>query len=208
MRMSKILPSIMAKDQQELNARIKKVGPISKTLHLDVVDGRYAKNLSLWFNIRLPSKFQYMAHLMVIKPLLWVRHYGYKMQVCIAQFEVVENVEHYIRYCKRHRLKVGFSLRPETKWKVLEPYLKDIDYVLILTVTPGFYGSAFKKSALKKIAAIKKVNSNIKFVVDGHMNPRTIQKVRDANYIVVGSYLQDALDVKKAMKELTSAVRR
>ncbi len=206
----KILPSIMAKDQKELNARLKKMEGISSLIHLDVVDGKFVKSQSLWFNFKLSKKFQYTAHLMIMKPLWWIRQYGHKMKVCISQFEVIEDVEHYIEYCQRHTMKVGFALRPETKWAVLKPYLKDINYVLILTVKPGFYGSSFLMNPLRKIAKIKKTNPKIKIVVDGHMNPKTVKKAvkKGADFVVVGSYLQNAVDVKKAMKELKDAVRK
>jgi len=99
---------------------------------------------------------------------------------------------------------VAFALKPEDKVSDIKSYLKKIDYVLVLTVNPGFYGSKYLKKPLEKIEEIRIVNPKIKIIVDGGMNPKTVKSAvkAGADIVVVGSYLAKSEDVGKAMEEL------
>ncbi len=198
-----VFPSIMAKSQRELDDMLKNLVGVAKYLHLDVADGKFVPNTSLWFPFRLNSKFKYVAHLMVKEPEKWITKYGKRMEFCIVQAETVD-ILNYITKTKQQKKKVAFALNPETKVSSLKKYLKDIDYVLILTVHPGFYGGKYLKYPLKKIKEIKNINPKVKVIVDGGMNPTTVKDAvrAGADYIVVGSYLAKADDVKKRMKVL------
>lgn len=193
----------MAKSQRELDDMLKNLVGVAKYLHLDVADGKFVPNTSLWFPFRLNSKFKYVAHLMVKEPEKWITKYGKRMEFCIVQAETVD-ILNYITKTKQQKKKVAFALNPETKVSSLKKYLKDIDYVLILTVHPGFYGGKYLKYPLKKIKEIKNINPKVKVIVDGGMNPTTVKDAvrAGADYIVVGSYLAKADDVKKRMKVL------
>ena len=72
----------------------------------------------------------------------------------------------------------------------MEPYLKDLDLILIMTVEPGLGGQPFMTSSLSKIKELKRmVNNNIKLEVDGGINNITIKNVSEADIAVVGSYI-------------------
>tara|TARA_Y100000310_G_scaffold153901_1_gene153453 strand:+ start:19571 stop:20176 length:606 start_codon:yes stop_codon:yes gene_type:complete len=200
----KIIPSVMAKTQKEMNALFRKYTGV-KELHLDIADGKFVSSKSLWFPFRLKSKFKYNAHLMVNDPLSWVKKNGKRVNLCIASFESVD-VEEYIAYCKANKMKVGFALKPETKVKSLVKWIKDIDAVLVLCVHPGFYGAKFLRGPLCKIKQIRDLNPRIKIYVDGGMKPSTVKYVKGADYAISGSYLAKSDDFKKALKELKSAL--
>lgn len=201
--MRKIFPSVMAKNQQQLDTLLKKFKGVSTYLHLDVADGKFVANKSLWFPFTLSSKFKYIAHLMVVRPEKWIKKHGKKVEFYIVQAEVVK-VGKYILDTKKRRKKVAFALNPETKVSKIKKYLKEVDYVLILTVHPGFYGSMYLNYPLKKIKEIKKLNPKVKVIVDGGINLSTIKEAVKvgADHIVVGSYLAKAGNPKKVMKEL------
>ncbi|MBS3127130.1 hypothetical protein J4228_03115 [Candidatus Woesearchaeota archaeon] len=209
-RTMRILPSIMAKRQQEMDSLLSKLKGISTEVHLDVADGTFVPNTSLWFDVRLPSTFRYTAHLMVTNPEQWIEQNGKLVGTYIVQVEVIKDIDDYIKKTKQQKKKVAFALNPETKWTILKPYLQEIDVVLILTVHPGFYGAKYLKSPLKKIQPLKKVNPKIKIIVDGGMNPATIKDARNAGAddVVSGSYLTNSADPQKAMKELKRAMKR
>ncbi len=200
----KIYPSIMGKSQKKINVLFRKYEEIVKELHLDVADGKFVPNKSLWFRFKLSHKFKYNAHLMVKNPLGWIKENGSRVDLCIVSFEAVKDVGMFIDYMKKRRKKVAFSLNPETKVSSVKGYLQEVDVVLILTVHPGFYGAKYLKSPLRKIAQIKKINPKIKIIVDGGMNPNTIcdAKRAGADAIVSGSYLAKAENVRKAIREL------
>jgi|SRR3989338_5574985 len=197
----KVFPSVMAKSQQELDDKLKNLAGVAKYLHLDVADGKFVPNTSLWFPFKLSKKFKYIAHLMVKNPETWIKKHGKKVEFCIVQTEAVD-VEKYLKETKSQKRKVAFALNPETKVKKIKNHLKDIDYVLILTVHPGFYGAKYLKYPLRKISEIKKINLKIKVIVDGGMNQKTAMEAAKAgaDYIVSGSFITKAEKPKGRMR--------
>ncbi len=202
--MTQILPSIMAQNQKELDRLLTKLGTVTKHFHLDVADGKFVPTNVLQFNLRLPRSFIYSAHLMVERPMLFIKKYFSQIELFIPQIEVFSEPQSYIDFMRRQGKKVAFALKPETSVARVKKYLSQIDYILILTVQPGYYGALFLSGQLRKIGQVKKVNPNVKVIVDGHMNPQTIPLARraGADMFVVGSYLATGVDVRKGMKEL------
>ena len=196
----KIIPSVMGKSQKEINHLFKHYSG-AKELHLDIADGKFVPNKSLWFPFKLSSKFKYSAHLMVNNPITWIKKNGKRVDLCIASFESI-NPEKYLAFCKQRKIKVAFALKPETKVTSIKPFIKEIDAILILTVHPGFYGAKFLQAPLKKMGQIRKLTPKIKIYVDGGMKPATIHLAKAADYIISGSYLAKSENFKKAMKEL------
>jgi ribulose-phosphate 3-epimerase len=206
----KILPSIMAKNQKELDLDFKKLKGIVKELHLDVVDGKFAKNKAMSFNFKLKKDFSYNIHLMVKDTKKWVNLCLKKnIQTIIIHPEVADDLNALIKKIKEKKRKVGLALKPETKVKEVKDFLKDVDYVLILTVHPGFYGAKFLSAPLKKIKQIKKINPKIKIIVDGGMDPKTIKKAvkAGADLFVSGSYVTKAENPKERIKILLSSLK-
>ncbi|HLD39874.1 MAG TPA: ribulose-phosphate 3-epimerase [Candidatus Nanoarchaeia archaeon] len=197
----KVFPSVMAKSQQDLDTMLKNLSGVAKYLHLDVADGKFVPNTSLWFPFRLSKKFRYIAHLMVKDPERWIQKHGKKVEFCIVPAEAVD-VSNYITKTKLLKKKVAFALNPGTKVGKIKNHMKDIDCVLILTVHPGFYGAKYLKAPLKKIAEIKKINAKVKIIVDGGMNPLTVKDAAKAgaDYIVSGSFITKAEKPKERMR--------
>ncbi|MFH0701238.1 MAG: hypothetical protein V2A62_02255 [Candidatus Woesearchaeota archaeon] len=205
-----ILPSIMSKSQEELEADLRRLRGVVKEIHLDVVDGLFAPNDSLDFNFKLPAGFKYNMHLMVKKPEIWIKKRWKESDLFIPQLEEIKDVLAYIKWMRKGKKKVAFALKPETLVSKIKPFLKDCDYVLILTVHPGFYGSKFIPSILKKIPLIKKVNPKIKVIVDGGMCPSNIGLAAKAgaDLFVSGSYTTKAERLKERVKELLRSLRK
>lgn len=208
--MNTISPAIIAKDQQELNYYLRKLKGVSQWLHLDIVDGKFANNHSLDFPFRLSKRYKYSAHLMVKNQEQWILKLHDKIDLLIPQFEEVIHPHHLICYLKKHHQKIAFALKPETKVDMLKHYVKDADYILVLTVHPGFYGSAYLPADLKKIRQLKKINSNVKVIIDGGMNPGRIKQgaKAGADYFITGSYTTKADDPRKALGMLKKAVKQ
>ena len=204
-----IFPSIMAKNQQELDGLLKKLKGVAKILHLDIVDGKFAPNHSVDFAYHLSPNFRYQAHLMIKNPELWIYKNRRHIDIFIPQFEAIESPSTYITWMKELHKPVAFAIKPETKVKILQPYLSAIDTILVLTVHPGFYGSKYLPAELTKISQIKKINPHIKAIVDGGMNPKTIPQATKAgaDFFVSGSYITTSTHPQKAMKELEQALQ-
>ena len=203
-----IFPSVMAKNEQELALLLKKLNGVAKTLHLDVADGKFVPSNSLDFYLTLPKNFTYMAHLMMEQPQPWIEKYGKQMKLCIPHFSAIRNVSGHIAWMKRMNFKIAMALTPDVTIEKITPYLQEIEYILILTVHPGFYGSPYVKSELQKIPALKALNPKLKIIVDGGMNPKTIKEAQKAgaDYFVSGSYITLSNDPKKAMQMLKKAI--
>ncbi|HHE76893.1 MAG TPA: hypothetical protein ENL27_02850, partial [Candidatus Parcubacteria bacterium] len=180
-----------------------------KTLHLDVVDGKFAPNKTFQFSFKLSHNFTYHAHLMIKRPEKWIHKNFKRIELFIPQFEEIRNHLEYISWMKNKKRKVAFALLPETKIQQIKPFLSQINYLLILTVHPGFYGGKYLKSELKKIPRIKKINPRIKIIVDGGMNPQTIKQAKKAgaDFFVSGSYTTKALYPQQRIKKLLKALK-
>lgn len=203
-----ITPSIMAKSQTELTLLVKKLKGTTKALHLDIADGKCVPSKSLWFPFRVPKTFFYSAHLMIKHPLAWIKKHP-KLDLYIVQAEEITNWSEYLDYTKQHNLKRAVAIPPGFNIKKLLPYLNQIQYILILTVKPGFYGAPFVPKALTTIKVLKKHNPKLKVIVDGHMNPKNIPLAKKAggDYFISGSYVTLADDPEQAMKELKGALK-
>jgi len=149
---------------------------------------------------------------MIKNPEPWIKtylkKYSNKINLFLPHFEEIKSVSKYILWMRKEKQKVGFALLPRTKVSKIKPYLQHLDYILILTVHPGFYGSKFLPNELKKIVEIKKANPKIKVIVDGGMCPDTIGKAVNAgaDYFVSGSFVVKAENPKNAMRELKRTI--
>lgn len=200
-----VVPSLIAKTQEELDVLFPKVKDIAEFFQLDVMDGRFVSNSSLDFDLRLPSgKWRFEAQLMVEDPVNWVKKNGECVDTVLAQIESTENPKSFIEFVRNGNKKVGFALRPETEINKIEDYLDDIDQVLVMTVHPGFYGGEFLAETLDKVRKLRDRMPDLDIEVDGGIKPDTIVKAREAgaNMFVCGSYLIQADTVEERMKRM------
>ena len=201
-----IIPSILTNSSKEANRIFSKLSGITSHLHLDIADNTFVPTSSLNFPLKLSKKFKYHAHLMINDPIKWIKKNGKKVDFSIVQLEVIKDIKPHILWLKKNKQKIAFALKPETKITRLKPFLKEVDYILILTVHPGYYGAEFLKYPLNKIKEIKKLNQKIKIIVDGGMKPNTIKYAKAADYIISGSFITKSDDPKKAIKELKNSI--
>ena len=204
----KIIPSIIAKSQNELEKRINKVKNHVQGLQLDVMDGKFMRNSSLNFEFKLPkTKCKYEAHLMIKKPKEWIETNSKKVNTIIFHIETCKDnkeIRNLIKLIKSKKRKVGIALNPRTKIERIKPFLNNLDMVLIMTVNPGFYGSKFLPSTLNKVKQLRKLKSKLNIEVDGGITPKTISQASEAgaNQFISGSYIQKSKNVKKAIENL------
>lgn len=199
--MKSIYPSLIAKNQKELDLRFKKVGTLSKFLHLDIMDGKFVKNKSLMFDFKLPKTKKYYAHLMVRDPLKWIRSNYSKISGVAIHFES-NNLDKSIELAKQKKKHVALVIKPRTSVKKIVPYLNKVEFILVMTVNPGKYGAKFLSNNLKKIDEIKKLNKKMDVGLDGGINDKTIKKAKKADFFICGSYLQKSDNAKESLSRL------
>lgn len=202
-----IIPSIIAKDQAELNDRINKISKYKKFVHLDIMDGVFVKNKSLTFNFKIPGQFKTEAHLMAIDPRAWIKKNADKVNTIIVHKES-PHFEECMRLSKANKKKIGIALNPETSIKELVTVQEKIEKVLILTVHPGDYGNRFLPKMTKKVRELRHRFPDADIEVDGGINDKTIRKLfmAGANKFVIGSYLQKSRDIEKSFEKLETAL--
>lgn len=198
-----LIPSIIAKNQKELNLRLNKLLKYSNKFQLDVMDGLFVKNKSLNFNFKLPRKKKYEAHLMHKYPVRWIKEHSSKVSTIIVHLES-EDVEAAIDLIRKKNKKAGIAINPETPISKAFPYLKKISQITILTVKPGKYGSKFIPTTLKKVSALRKMYPKLNIEVDGGIGIKNIKKAKKAgaNIFISGSYLQTVNNTKDAITKL------
>ena len=204
-----IVPAIIAGTQVELDRIMERLkGKVGRVM-LDVMDGRFVGNSSLDFDFKLPSGFEYEAHLMVVNPFDRIDSLTGKVRTAILHVETLEDIEAAIEYVKDKGLSLILALNPATKIDIVLPYLSEVDGILVMTVTPGRYGGRFQPEALDKVRRIREIDKDIPIEVDGGMNPDNARAGREAgaDIFASGSFIMKSKDVSRALKDLMREVK-
>jgi len=198
---TEIIPAIIAKNQDELNAAINKVKDFAEVIQLDFMYGKFVDNHSIDFDFSLPdSKCAFEAHLMIKNPLGWIKKNYSKVDTILIHFESYDDKNEILKailLAKEKKKKAGIVINPEM-----------IDQILVMTVNPGFYGSPFLEETLKKCEEIRRLAPKIQIEVDGGITDLTIRKAAKAgaNLFVSGSYILKAENPKAAFLNLKNLI--
>ena len=210
--MAEIVPAIIAKDFDDFKDKENKIRGNTDWVHLDVVDGKFAKNTS-WGDPEVLRDYDTDAfisvHLMVENPEEQIEAWaGSSPRRIFFHHESTDKHEEIIRICKEYETSVGIALKLETSEDVLKEWADKIDAVLLLGVDPGFYGSDFSDRVYAKIHQVRAQYPDMTIVVDGGMNPERAKKAVDigADFVVVGSYIYESDDPKEALEELKNSL--
>jgi ribulose-phosphate 3-epimerase len=204
-----IIPAVIAKNQDELEDRIKRVVDFFDIIQLDFMDGKFVPNNSIDFDFKLPkTKCKFESHLMINNPQNWIENNALKVDTILVHYESINDSMKIINQVKDQNKKVGFVLNPETPISKIENYLDQLDQVLIMTVNPGFYGSPFLPEMIKKISDLRKIKPDLDIEVDGGIVPDTIGLVNraGANMFVSGSYIVKSKNVEESIFNLKKVI--
>jgi len=205
-----VIPAVIAKNQQELDATLDKVTSYVDWVQLDFMDNKFVPNTSLFFDFTLPkTSCKFEAHLMVSDPLTWIHNHGEKVDAILVHYESVQELEPVLQAIRQKKKRAGVVLNPETPLSVLFDYLDQLDQVLIMTVTPGFYGSPFLPEMMNKIVELRHMKPSLDIEVDGGVTGDTIGLVNKAgaNLFVSGSYIVKAENVQQAIQTLENIIQ-
>ena len=186
--------------------------------HIDVMDGKFvANNTSQLMNeyvnqIKQISNIPLDVHLMVSNVREYLEEYiPVNPNIITFHYEAVKNSEEImslINYIKENNIKVGLSVKPDTKIEEIYEFLPYIHMVLVMTVEPGKGGQKLIEETLNKIKQLKqyiqKNNIELDIEADGGINLETIKKVKEAgiDIAVVGSGIINTEDYKETIKQL------
>lgn len=190
--------------------KIDEIDKYTDYVHFDIMDGKFTENETdlneILNNTRDVTKDK-DVHLMVMdikKYVDLVKHINPKF--ITFHLEATDKVDESINYIKDNQVKVGLAINPKTNVESLLPYLHKIDLVLVMSVQAGKGGQAFIDISSKinyLIEYREKHHLNYLIEVDGGIKPEVIDKVKDVDIIVVGSFITNG-----NIKEKTEEIRR
>ena len=212
--MIKVAPSILSADFGNLQRDVESICNAGCNLvHVDVMDGHFVPNLTIG-----PVVVSAVAKC-TSKPLdihLMVQNYTFFVELFAPlnpeyiSFHIEEE-KHPHRLIQKIRslgIKPAIVLNPHTPPQSIEYLLKDLDMVLLMSVNPGFGGQSFIDSVLEKASIVNemrnKINPNCLIEVDGGVNDKNIQALKDVgvDVVVAGSYVFNHDSKQKAIKSL------
>ena len=212
--MVQILPSILSADFARLGEDIKTVERGgAKMLHVDVMDGHFVPNLTLGppvvKSIRKMTSLVLDVHLMITDPDLFAPIFieAGADQVSV-HYEVARHLDRTLHMIQHHGKKAGVVLNPATPVSVLEDVLDVLDYVLIMSVNPGFGGQEFIPNSLNKIRKLSQMRRerrlNFAIEIDGGVSHDNVEQIVQAgcNWLVAGSHIFHSADPAATVKEM------
>ena len=218
----KLAPSILSADFSELGEALQLCADGGDHyIHVDVMDNQFVPNLTIGPPVvksLRPLSQKYMdIHMMVIEPEKLVEPFAKAGADGITfHIEAAEKPQEVIDLIRASGKDVGLSLKPKTPVADIEPFLDQIDLLLIMSVEPGFGGQGYVDGSTERVAEIKQLlikkclKDRVKIEVDGGIKLHNAKEVLDAgaDILVVGSEVfkaEDPVGMMRSFYELTNS---
>ncbi|PIE70371.1 MAG: ribulose-phosphate 3-epimerase [Deltaproteobacteria bacterium] len=213
-----IAPSILSADFTRLGEEIRDVEAAGADwIHIDVMDGHFVPNLTYGPIIveaaKQVSSAELDVHLMITSPDALIPAFAAAGADWISvHAEACPHLHRSLALIREKGSKAGVALNPSTPLSMIEWVLKDLDFVLLMSVNPGFGGQSFIASSVEKIrqlkAMIRSQAPEVLIQVDGGINAKTIGSVAraGADSFVAGSAIFGTGDYAATIAEMRRQV--
>ncbi len=217
--MLEILPSILSADFARLGEDIHRVEAAGiRMLHVDVMDGHFVPNITLGppvvKSVRKITKLTLDVHLMITDPDRYVGAFVEAGANCVSVHqEVCPHLDRTLRMIQAEGAQAGVVLNPGTPVATLEEVLDVVDYVLVMSVNPGFGGQKFIPRSLDKVRQLvearKSRGLSFAIEIDGGASPANIGDIAKAgvDWVVAGSSVFGTADPAQAVRELSRSAQ-
>jgi len=212
-----IAPSILSADFSDLGREIRNAEAGGADLiHVDVMDGHFVPNITLGppviASIRKVTELPLDAHLMIEEPSRYVHDLVRAGVNWISvHVEADAHLNRTIRHIQDQGVRAGVALNPATPIGALEEILPELEFVLVMSVNPGFGGQHFIPSSLDKIRKLKELITSNRYraqiEVDGGIGTQNLRELIDAgaDVVVAGSAVfKPGRNPAEAVRELRS----
>jgi len=215
--MIEIAPSILSADFTKLGQQIEIVeGAGASLLHVDVMDGRFVPNITVGLPvvkaISRATQLPIDAHLMIVEPGRYAEQFVKAgAQMVSIHIEADPHAHRTLSAIRDGGAQAGVAINPATPLSALDEALKFADYVLLMSVNPGFGGQAFIPESLDKVRRLRKMiderGLKARIEIDGGIDAENIAEVASAGaeIIVSGSAIFGAPDPAVALRKLREA---
>jgi ribulose-phosphate 3-epimerase len=213
-----IAPSILSADFTKLGEELKSIEKAGADwIHIDVMDGHFVPNITYGPIIVEACKSACNlikdVHLMIEKPDLIIPNFAKAGADYISvHVEACTHLHRSIQLIKSFGIKAGVALNPATPLSSIEYVMAELDFILIMSVNPGFGGQNFIESSIKKIENLSKIlkekGLSAIIQVDGGINQHTITKAAKAgaSAFVAGSAIFNTENYQKTISELKTTL--
>jgi ribulose-phosphate 3-epimerase len=211
-----VAPSILSADFSRLTDEIRRVEEAGADwIHCDIMDGHFVDNISFGpavvQTVRKLTTLPLDVHLMIEHADHFVPRFveaGANSMTVHVEPEAEHDVGKTLRQIRAAHCRAGLTLNPATPFQLIEPFLGQIDLLLIMTVHPGFGGQPFRADQMGKVRRAHdwktENNSNIDIEVDGGINRETARVAIEhgANVLVAGTAIFKARDYAAEIRAL------
>jgi ribulose-phosphate 3-epimerase len=209
-----VLPAINCNDFECVRSKIEISSTFAKWVHIDIVDGKFASNLT-WGSPEELTKLiaeypglKFEIHLMVTDPEtqtdIWLRAGAKRV---IVHLEAMTDPVYILQKCKKYNAEAMLAIGPKTEVERLLAHKDDFNYFQILAVYPGLAGQKFQDEALAKISFLRSHLSRAHIEVDGGVNNETIARIKaaGADMVVAASFIFESENPEAAYQKLQEA---
>lgn len=187
--------------------------------HLDIMDGTFVPNISYGFPIvkaiaKLAEK-PLDAHLMIVHPEKYVERFAkVGVKYLSVHIETCEDLRATLKMIRSFGMKAGIAINPETPAETLREFISDADYILVMSVHPGFGGQSFIEDSIGKVAQVNGMivdaGAECFIEVDGGVGASNIEALSKAgtSVFVAGSSIFGAPDPMAATAEFAELANR
>ncbi len=212
-----IAPSILSADFSRLGEEVNAVAKAGADwIHVDVMDGHFVPNLTIGLPVvKSISKLKAPpldVHLMIENPERYLEDFAKAgANLLSVHQEACAHLHRVVHQIRDLGVKAGVVLNPATPVSTIEHILSDIDFVLLMSVNPGFGGQKFIPAVLQKIKALAEVRQarGLSFLieVDGGVNQKNAGELKrfGADVLVAGTAIFGAQDYAQAIRALRDA---
>ena len=212
-----IAPSILAADFASLGAQVAAVERGGASLiHVDVMDGHFVPNITMGQPIvraltRVATR-PLDVHLMIEAPDRYIREFrDCGADLISVHVEAVPHLHRTLELIRSLGARAGVALNPSTPVSALREIARDVDFVLVMSVNPGFSGQSFIEHSLDKVARIRELldaaGSSAPIEIDGGIDLTTVARAvrAGARMLVAGNAIFGRPDPEAATRELRAA---